>query len=199
MKPIQSLCGALMLTIVPAASVLAQFDPIGTITALVDGEPRTWYIPGETSEGSGSGAMWMLPDEHSGTVVLGGFDSRDIRFERHPDTGYPTVSGSGSQISVSFGFRPGSSSQRHNLPGKGREEVSILLLPRAGVYNVMYGMNEGSLEATLIDARQSGHSAFAGTFSGTLVNNEGTVIHQISDGRFTVDKATFFELESSGK
>ncbi len=199
MNPIRSLCAALVLTIAPTASLHAQFDPIGTITALVDGEPRTWYIPGETSEDSGSGAMWMQPDEGSGTVVLGGFDSRDIRFERHPDTGYPTVSGSGSQISVSFGFRPGASSQRHDLPGKGREEVSILLLPRAGIYNIMYGMDEGSLEATLIDARKSGHSAFAGTFSGNLVNNEGAVIHRITDGRFNVDKATFFELEPSGK
>lgn len=112
MSPIQSLFAALAQL---PASLHAQFDPIGTITAVVDGEPRTWYIPGASIEDGGS--------------------------------------------------------------GEGSEEVSILLLPRAGVYNVMHGMEEGALNATRIDAQRSGGSAFAGTFSGTLVDNEGGGSH----------------------
>lgn len=195
MSPIRSLYAALLLALLPA-SVQAQFDPIGTITAVVDGEPRTWYIPGETIENGGSGAMWMLPDENSATAVLGGFESRDIRFGRDPETGYPTVSGGGSQISVSFGFNPGTSSKRYTLPTEDSEDVSVLLLPEAGSYSVMYGMEEGSLNATRIDARRSGTSAFAGTFSGTLVGHDGGVVHQIVDGRFSVDSAVYFVLES---
>ncbi|MDO8861061.1 hypothetical protein Q6D67_05035 [Haliea sp. E1-2-M8] len=196
MNPIRTLGATLLLALLPA-SLHAQFDPIGTITAVVDGEPRTWHIPGATIEDGGSGAMWMMLDDKSGTAVLGGFDSRDIRFGRDPDTGYPSVSGSGSQISISFGFTPGTSSNRYTLPAQGSEEASILLLPQAGVYNVMYDMDEGTLDASRIDASRSGPSAFAGSFSGTLVDKDGAVVHRITDGRFSVDNAMFFELESA--
>ncbi len=196
MNPVRSLGAALVLALTPSASLYADFDPIGTITATVDGEPRTWYIPGEVTGDGGSGAIWMMLDEGSGTVVLGGFDSRDVSFGRDPDTGYPSVSGDGSQISVSFGFASGVSSKRYTLPATGDDEASILLLPQAGVYKTMYGMEEGTLNATRIEASRIGPSAFAGTFSGTLVGPEGAVIHRITDGQFTVDQAIFFELES---
>lgn len=190
----RALCTALLA--LSPVSLHAQFDPIGTITAIVDGEPHTWYIPGATIEDGGSGAMWVMLDEDSGTAVIGGFDSRDIQFGRDPDTGHPAVSGGGSQISLSFGFPLGTSSKHYALPGEDSEAVSILLLPQAGSYNVMHGMEEGTLNATRIDARRSGASAFAGTFSGTLVDNDGVVIHRISDGRFEVDQAIYFELAS---
>lgn len=175
----------------------ADFEPIGTLTATVDGQERTWYIPGDETGDGGSGAIWMEVEVGTATVVLGGFESRAVSFGRNPDTGVPTVGGEGSQISLSFQFPRGSQRLETRLPAKGDEEVSLLLLPTVGDYRVMHSMEEGSLTVTTLEANRQGPSTFSGRFEGVLRDRDGDVVHRLEDGRFAVEEASFFALEDA--
>ena len=175
----------------------AEFDPIGSITATVDGVERTWYIPGETGTDGGSGAMWMEVEPGTGTAVLGGFESRSVTFGRDAQTGAPVVSGEGSQISLSFQFAQGVQSLQAKLPGNGDDQVSLLLLPTAGSYAVMHSMEEGHLNVTTLRANRSGDSSFSGEFHGVLMDRDGALVHRFENGRFSVSNAQFFDLEGA--
>lgn len=192
------------LTYITALSLLllslfarADFDPIGTLTATLDGQERTWYIPGDETGDGGSGAMWMEVEAGTATVVLGGFESRAVRFGRDPETDIPSVEGEGSQISLSFQFPQGTQRLDTRLPAEGDEEVSLLLLPTVGDYRVMHGMDEGRLTVTTLETNRQGPSAFSGQFEGVLRDGDGEVVHRLKDGRFSVEGARFFALEET--
>lgn len=180
-----------------ALAAHAEFEPVGTVTALVDGEQRTWYIPGDETGDGGSGAMWMQVEPGTATAVLGGFESRDVRFGRNPDSGVPTVAGEGSQISLSFQFPEGAQQLEARLPTRGNEAVSLLLLPRVGDYRAMYAMEEGHLKVTTLQINRSGTSVFSGEFEGVLRDDEGEVVHRLEKGQFSVEGASFFDLEEA--
>lgn len=189
------LVAALLVTL----SVQAEFKPVGTITALVDGEQRTWFIPGDETGDGGSGAIWMQVEPGMATVVLGGFESRDVQFGRNAETGVPSVSGEGSQISLSFQLPEGAQRLEARLPTDGEEAVSLLLLPRVGDYRIMHAMEEGRLSVTGVALTRQGSSMLNGEFEGQLRDSDGKLMHQLQQGRFSVDRARFFALEEAGQ
>ena len=74
-----------------SAASHAQFEPIGTIEATVDGKAMTWHVPGRNADDGSAGAMWMSMQPGTGKAVIGGYESRDTKFGRDPATGKPTV------------------------------------------------------------------------------------------------------------
>ena len=177
----------------------AEFEPVGTITARVDGEARTWFIPGDVTGDGGSGALWMQVEPGTSTVVLGGFESRDVQFQRNPETGVPSVSGDGSQISLSFQLPEGAQRLEARLPAEGEEAVSLLLLPAVGDYRIMHALEEGRLSVTGLSLSREGPSMISGEFEGKLRDSEGKLVHHFEQGRFSVDRASFFAIEEAGQ
>jgi hypothetical protein len=185
------------LFIVPAMASQG-FEPIGAIEATMDGRKLTWHVPGSSGGADGSGAMWMSIEPGTATAIIGGFESRDVEFDRDPATGRPVVAGEGSQIVLTFEFPLEASSAELRLPSAGPSEASILFMPAVGNYAVMHGMDEGEVSVSLIEARKTGSSRFEGTFSGRLVDGAGKVLGEITGGRFSVDGASFFDPEQVG-
>lgn len=182
---------ALLFSTLPAR---ADNETIGSIEAVVDGQPRSWHIIAVDGKVAGTGALWMIPSHGDGgtaLAVLGGFESTDIVVGQDPETGTPTVSAEGSQISINFEFPLGASSTEVTVPGPGTG--SVLLMPTAGNYSVMHSMEEGTISVTRIEAEKTGASRFEGTFSGRLSNRDGEALGAITDGRFEVDGARFFQ------
>lgn len=186
--PLLLLLGLSLLHCVPTGA----FEPIGTIEAVMDGQPRTWYIPGGRDSSTGSGAMWMSVSPGVGTAVLGGFESRDVEFGMDPASGIPTATGEGSQIVITFEFLLDVTSAESSLSG---QDFSILFLPAIGDHGRMQGMDQGKLSASLVQASRTDASQFEGTFSGRLVDGDGQVRARLVEGGFKVHGAIFFDPE----
>lgn len=197
MNTLQRLLTALLLGLFSAASH-AQFEPIGTIEATIDGTTMTWYVPGRDTGDGSAGAMWMSMQPGAGKAVIGGYESRDTKFGRDPATGKPTVSGKGSQVIISFDFPEEASSARFDLPAKGAQDVSVWVLPAIGDHAGMQVLQTGRLSVSRIEARRSGGSRFDGSFSGTISDRAGKVKRTVASGRFAVDGAAFFDPMAKG-
>jgi hypothetical protein len=142
--------------------------------------------------------MWMILSPEEGevaTAAIGGFESKDIVFGRDPETDLPTVSGEGSQLVITFQSPLGASSAELSLPSQGAGDASVLLMPTVGDYAVMHGMDEGTISVSLIEANKIGPSRFEGKFSGQLVDRDGKFLGQITEGRFQVRSAVYFNPE----
>lgn len=187
----------LALAPLPVASH-AQFEPIGTIEATIDGKAMTWHVPGRSAGDDGSaGAMWMSMQPGTGKAVIGGYESRDTTFGRDPATGKPTVSGKGSQVIITFDFPERASDAHFGLPATGAQDVSVWVLPTIGDHAGMQALNAGNLSVSRIEARRGGASRFEGSFSGTISDRAGKAKRTVANGRFSVDGAVFFDPAAS--
>ncbi len=99
----------------------------------------------------------------------------------------------GSQMSISFKFPLGANSMEYRMPSVGDDVANVILMTRVGDYASMQPLNDGTVSVTQIEANKTGLSRFEGTFGGKLINKEGVVIGNISDGRFSVDGAVHYQ------
>lgn len=182
-----------------AASAWCDNRVIGTIEAQLDGQPVTWHVlESDAIEGAaGKSALWMQLDEGTRIATIGGFESRDVSFSRDPASGMVHVAGEGSQISLALQFPQGAERVDYVKPGNGPHDAQVVIQPRAGDYSALHMLQSGKLTLDTLVAKQQGDSRFEGTFEGELVNPEGEEVGTLSNGRFSVDQAAFFDPAES--
>jgi hypothetical protein len=181
-----------------AANLGADYETVGTIQATLSGKQKTWHVIVDADDEVATGAIWMiLPsgDGDTATAAIGGFESTDVVFSQDPDTGHPRVTGEGSQLVISFEFPLNASKVEVDLPTKGANSSSLILLPAVGDYSQMSGMDRGTISISRIEANKTGSSRFEGTFSGRLVDRAGEEIGELVNGRFKVGGARFFNAD----
>ena len=178
----------ILVSCLAAHPVFAEPRIIGTIEAVLDGEPKTWHLLYSDDDATHS-AFWTAHGAGQNMAILGGYESLDITFGKD-ESGYPTVSGPGSMLTINFGFAVGAKSAKHTLPEQGAAPVGVIYMRRAGDYSSMLGMEEGVVEVTTIDMSANGEAKFTGTFSGKLESmDEARTTVSITDGRFEVEQA----------
>jgi hypothetical protein len=178
----------ILVSCLAAHPVFAEPRIIGTIEAVLDGEPKTWHLLYSDDDATHS-AFWTAHGAGQNMAILGGYESLDVTFGKD-ESGYPTVSGPGSMMTINFGFAVGAKSAKHTLPQQGAAPVGVIYMPRAGDYSSMLGMEEGVVEVTTIDMSANGEAKFTGTFSGKLMSmDEARTTVSITDGRFEVEQA----------
>ena len=178
----------ILVSCLAAHSVFSEPRIIGTIDAILDGEPKTWTLIYSDDDASHS-ALWVPHGAGQKMAILGGYESLDITFGKD-GSGHPTVSGPGSMLTINFEFAVGAKSAKHTLPQQGAAPVGVLYLPQVGDYSSMLGMEKGVVEVTTIDMSEDGKAKFSGTFSGKLQTmDEARTTVSITDGRFEVEQA----------
>ncbi len=168
-----------------APPALAADEPtLGTIHATVGGEARTWYVLAG-GKVSGAGITKLAPGLLS--VVIVGFESKEVKLSRDATSGELAVAGTGSQITISFRYRQGAGRVSHRLPADDKQSAAIMLIPSVKDVTVLHDMAEGRLTASSIEQGDSARLGFRGTFSGTLENDAGETMATVTDGAFRVD------------
>lgn len=172
---------------------------LGTIEATVDGEPRTWYVLEGTIEGERQpAAIWFVAEgEETATAGITAYDRPDVPFETFVinreamQIDYGDYEG--GLLTVTFEFTPGDEGTvRFSLPEDNGAAVVYVEDVAAGMtMENMYGLEEGTIEVTEIEAERTGVSRFAGSFSGTLWKLDQSVRMTVTDGRIEVSGARY--------
>lgn len=176
-------------------------DVAGTITARFDGEERIWYVVSGEIEGERQGtAVWMSLEEGERLALAAGFDAADVpveTFRRDFEAGDVSYGDySGSVLTIGFEFEPEDFELLTRFPGG---DASVIYHPRveggAVDFSGMYGLEEGSLDVNLLDARRDGPSELAGTFEGILIRLDQADSIEVTAGRFEITGATYVESD----
>jgi hypothetical protein len=181
-------------SVLPAGdrSTLGGNRVIGTIEATFDGQPRTWYVLEADANGERhSGAFWYEPEPGAPRMMIVGYDSPDVPFHTFGRPGAPTGDYDGSAITLIVALRPGEAPGSIRLPAD--DETGVLYMPSA-VEGPLYGISDGRIDVTTLDAPRSGEGQVSGTFRGTM----GTPprfdqTFAVTDGRFEVKEVKYQE------
>ena len=176
-----------------SVTAFAEHQVIGTIEAVLNGEKKVWHIL-QAEDALPHGAWWMTWDGSVHMASIGGFESKDVKFDKD-ESGFPTVDGDGSSLAITFKFDDGGSAVSYSLPSMGAEPASVIFMSTTGGgISSMYGLEEGQITANRIEVVKSGLSGFSGTFSGKLQSMSGKSM-EITDGRFEVSEAGFIDSQ----
>lgn len=171
-------------------------NPVGILTALFDGNRRTWYAVSVEVDGELTAtATWSILDEITGEGIafLGGLDQSEIPpgfFGAGLDDSCQTCGEyRGTTLTVGFPFR--AADRKLSLDAA---DASIVYLPEAVTTDAsgMYGFEEGVVVLERIELVAGGTGRFVGTFRGTLTSMDGNHEIEVSDGRFEIDGARYF-------
>jgi len=189
-------------TALAVSATAADAKRIGTISATLDGQPRTWYaLVGTISGEEQASAYWFRFEDGDLTGLVGGYDTPDVdfaTFEFAPGQGQVSFgSYDGSLLTITFPFELGQSSA--SMPISDAAEADVLYLEKADFEvdmqtNYFY-MSDGQLDLTQIEVREGGPCRFAGTFSGTLTRMDEATSMTMEDGTFDIDGCLFLDLE----
>ena len=185
----------LLIALLFATSAWSENRVIGTIEAELDGQPVTWHVlESDAIEGpAGKSALWMQLDEDTRVATIGGFESRGVKFSKDPASGMVKVSGEGSQVSLALQFPEGAEQMEYIKPVDGPHDAQVIVQPRAGDYSAIHMLDSGRLTLDTLVANRTGDSRFEGTFEGELATLDGEKAGTLTNGRFSVDKAAFFD------
>ncbi len=175
--------------LVPLGAPEAQSSRVvGTITATLDGEERTWYVlAGSDAEGPLSTAYWV--DYGAGPLaMITGADIEDLDLVR-PQAGGLGVDleeYDGSVLSISFPVGP---------PGPKTvaeyDDFTVAYIPRFDDPDTMYLMMEGTLDLTLNETDGAGVWRFGGRIPSVTLEPVGSAAGSVrlEDCRFEVEEA----------
>lgn len=185
----------------PASGAVQQ---VGTIEAMLDGEPQTWYaVAGEIEGSEQATALWTVLDGEP-QALIGGFDTTEVPFDTfRRESGMLRFGDfTASQLLILFSFDMDDTSLTVDLDLTDAD-ASLTYAPNASLaqdapFANAYIASDGTLSVTRIEAREDDPARFEGTFSGTLqrMDEAGEAI-EITDGRFVIDEAMFFALDDA--
>lgn len=165
---------------------------IGTIAATIEGEERTWYVlEAEMNGKRQAAAFWYEPEPGAPRAMIAGYDTPDVPLHTFGAPGSPTGDYAGSVITLIVAFQPGETSRSVPLPAD--DDTSVLYMPSA-VDGPLFGIADGSLEVTSLEARRSGEGRIAGTFEGTMgMPPRFEQSFPLTGGRFEVEALRYRE------
>jgi hypothetical protein len=165
---------------------------VGTIHATIDGEERTWYVlEGEVNGVREASAFWYETESGAPQALIAGYDTEDVPFETFGRPGAPTGHYTGSAMTLVIVLPPGETAWASPLPGV--DDTGVLYMPSV-VDGPLFGMTDGQLEVTSLDAPRPGTGSISGTFRGTMQIPPGSDrTLTVTDGRFGVEELTYRE------
>lgn len=186
-----------------SSSVYGDAERIGTISATLDGEERTWYaLVGTINGEKQASSFWYRSAVREGPVAaIGGYDTPDVdfsTFEFSPGAGQVSFgSYDGSLLTLTFPFTLEQTAA--SMPISDAAEAETIYLKKADFEAEMqtnyYYMSDGQLELTHIEVQEGGPCRFAGTFSGTLTRMDEATRMKVENGSFDIDGCLYMELE----
>jgi hypothetical protein len=165
---------------------------IGTIEATFEGVDRTWYVlEADVNGRQEAAAFWYEPEPGAPRAMIAGYDTPDVPFHTFGAPGSPAGDYAGSVITLIISFQPGEASRSVALPAD--DDTGVLYMPSA-VDGPLFGIADGSLEVTSLEARRSGDGRIAGTFEGTMgVPPRFEQSFPLTGGRFEVEALRYRE------
>lgn len=166
-----------------------DIEVLGTISATVDGEDRTWYVvDGRSDSRRYASAMWMTWDEGERMLTIGGFDTESPpldTFESALPAGRISFGEyEGSVMTIALAAPADGGSLRIDLgdgSGSTLGFMPVATTSQAGIYLV----ETGSLDVTDL-VFQNGKAQLEGRFDGVFRTRDGDGPIRIEDGRFNV-------------
>ncbi len=184
-----------------AAPTTGDFEIVGTAEATVDGEQMTWYmLSGELDGAPQASSTWQKTSDGQYLLMLGGFDTPDVPFERLDMNNSLADFGEyiGSMFILTAFYDPATEAlATESLTG---DLTSLILIPdlsqfEGGGANGMFVMSGGNVEVTSINETADGFFELEGTFSGELMalDASGDTL-SVENGRFSVSNILFIDL-----
>jgi hypothetical protein len=176
------------------------FSASGTITAMLDGEPRVWHTGSmETDGGPIDLSSWYhtplqtFPD-------LYGFEIYAVPEETFTEGGGAEVAqASGAALTIDFSVDAPLAGQTLDFPlpsPEGLTSAEIGYIGVDGEQYVQFEMAQGSLQVTLVEAAPNEAAKLEGTFQGTLTyagalgdpqaQSDPSRSIEISEGEFSI-------------
>jgi hypothetical protein len=181
--------GAASYASAPLESVPAR--SLGTIEAVLDGEPRVWHVVrGEASDGPYASGVWFQLPDGPVAVVLGGFDSPDPPIETFSRGGGGAQASvgdyRGSSLSLQVQLSAEAGPAGFALPAdEGRAMVVFTPVFDAEDMSGLRAMASGEVE--VLEASRTGEEmSLRGTFSGRLEPMGAGEPVTVTEGRFEV-------------
>lgn len=172
---------------------MADSEVIGTIEVTIDGNEQTWYVLQPEGDHLPM-AFWMPigPDERRVASIIA-FENSDMDFTRDEATGISMPVNDAAVLTVTFWFPVGANEQSYVLPVT--EDLAGASISVGSDWKdnmTLYNMTDsGQFHASTIDVDVDGTSRFAGTFTGTLTNQDSKTM-TVTRGHFNVDGATLY-------
>lgn len=192
---IRRLCNLAVLSSLAFPLLVAAAEVIGTISAELDGQPKTWYVllPEGGPQGS---AVWMPRDGQRQMFYVEGYEDRKVSFSMDESLGAMIADSRDNSIALSFAFPAGASSADITLPGTDENRAVLWVWTAttdaaASPKPLMRTMDTGMIRVTEIKSQAGNTASFTGTFSGTIRKLGGGATAKLTEGKFKIEGIPF--------
>ena len=192
---IRQLCNIAVLSSLAFPPLAAAAEVIGTISAVLNGEPKTWHVL--LPEGGPQGAAaWLSLDEHRQMFYVEGYEDRNVSFSMDESLGGMVADSKDNSIALSFAFPAGASSTDIAFPGTDENRAVLMMWTTiagdtASPKRLTSTMRTGMMKVAEIKTRASDTAGFTGTFSGTIRSLGGGATGKLTDGKFEIEGIPF--------